>query len=88
MNRAEKIRKLYNAVRSYRGVKEEKLTIQKGHTERVPTVIWKVPPSPSAVGRVRLCLERFTGLDVDTALKQIDAMDSYESFDTWIELLP
>jgi len=88
MNRAEKIRKLYNAVKRYRGVKEEKLAIQKGHAEPVPTTIWKIPPAPSAAKHVRLCLERFTGLDVEIALKQIDEMADYASFDAWLELLP
>ncbi len=62
MNRQEKLTKLGNAIRAYRGVMSSK------------TGKWKVPPNPGAVGRVRKGAIRL-GLDPDEVVRIADSFD-------------
>jgi len=79
MTRAEKIRKLGNAVREYRGL---------CRTVPVPgqKTDWVRPPNPSALPRVELWLERLN-LPVMESVHQIRSMKSWQEFNDWIRNL-
>jgi hypothetical protein len=79
MNKNEKLRKLGNAVREYRGV--TRTPVREG----VKTD-WVIPPKPEKAKRIRelLALLRFDGEEQDNAMKQIDAFKTFDEFNDWI----
>jgi len=78
MSKSEKLRKLANAVRRYRG-----LLGSPGHDG---VVRWKQPPIPSAKDDVRRWLGRL-GLDVEAHLRRVDEFPSLQQFAEWLEEL-
>jgi len=74
MTRPEKIRKLANAVREYRGL------------YKADTKVWIHPPRPSKLGAVIICLHRLK-VDVATNVERIDGFKTLGEFNQWIREL-
>ena len=74
MNRAEKIRKLVNAVKDYRG------------SYRPNTGKWIRGPMPSALPRVRHWLQELDQ-DIPTELARIDAFELIDDMNQWLKSL-
>ena len=73
LTRAERITKLGRAIWEYRG------QYHKG-TEK-----WLRPPNPSALPRVRHWLEALGVIDVEVAVKRIDALKSHEAYSSFLK---
>lgn len=74
MSRAEKIQKLGNAIRSYRGLKS------------LSTGKWSVPPKTGARLGVAKWLAAL-GLDVPSSMEKIDGFKTVSEFNSWISSL-
>lgn len=83
MSRVDKIRKLNNAVRQYRGLYDWERTSWKK-----PEIKWKIRSAPSHVVRVKECLSRFRGLDIGKAVSEIDSMKAWDEYHKWLNTLP
>ena len=78
MTRPERIRKLANAIRMYRGA-----------TSTPPGAIvkkWKRAPQKAVGGIVRDHLQQL-GRDVEADMKAIDAFETHTQFEDWIKTL-
>lgn len=78
MTRSEKIHKLANAIRDYRGGTSS----QPGAVK----VVWKHAPQPHKLKRIRelLGLLQYDLEEQDFFVKQIDGFKTYAEFDVWI----
>lgn len=74
MKRHEKIHKLANAIRDYRGQYDPK------------TGIWKYPPQPKAADRVARWLRELTP-DATEGMKDVDGFKTFDEFRKWIGTL-
>lgn len=74
MTRSDRIRKLANAVKEYRG---------RFHT---PTGKWLQPPKPDAKERIVHWLT-ILNLDVESNLKLIDGFKAKTEYEAWIATL-
>lgn len=77
MNRAQKIHKLSNAIREFRGL---------GKSQDGKITEWTFPPRPSALPRVKAWLLRLR-LDVPESLEKIASFKTIVEFRAWIEKL-
>lgn len=78
MTRTEKVKKLANAIREYRGASSTPADADN--------VLWKYPPKPSAVTRVKAWLERLK-LDIADSMKRIDGFKSFGEFEAWLRTI-
>lgn len=78
MTRSEKIHKLSNAIRSYRG-----RTSTPAGTPN-DQVKWVTPPKPKELERVKIWLTRL-GLNVEDSVKAIDGFKHLGEFWKWVE---
>ncbi len=76
MTRNQKIHKLANAIRRYRG----------STTQKDGKVRWKTPPHKVAAAQVKEWLNRL-GMDVDMNLPIIDGFESVQAFNLWLRTL-
>lgn len=74
MSKNEKLHKLANAIREYRGARSE------AHGK------WIRPPNPAARGRVERWLGEL-GLDVAGSMARIDAFETAGEFQAWVAKL-
>lgn len=74
MKRHEKIHKLANAIKEYRGRYNEK------------TGKWIQPPKPSVKARVILGFERL-GINKEPAMKAVDGFKNFNEFHKWISAI-
>lgn len=75
MTRAEKIAKLANAIRAYRGMTKT----PAGANE----VKWHIPPNPDKLEAILTWTGRL-GIDQNDALRKIHAFKHYDEFNAWI----
>ena len=76
MSRAEKVRKLANAVREYRG----------STSSTAEDAVWRIPPKPSASPRVRVWLDRLK-LDAADCMLKIREFKTYDEFNAWLRTI-
>jgi hypothetical protein len=74
MSRAEKIKKLGNAIREYRGQFHPR-------SEK-----WIYTPKPAALERVKAWVSRL-GLDVQESVQRVNGFKSFAEFHNWISSL-
>lgn len=81
MTRSEKIKKLANAIRVYRGATSS----QPGAIK----VVWAYTPQPHKLKRIRelLGLLQYDLEEQDYFIKQIDGFQRLADFDAWIKTL-
>lgn len=77
MTRLDKLKKLSNAVREYRGVTYSPVGSKK--------VEWTHPPRKAELPRVRSWLGRLGVVDVDAAVEKIDGFKSYDEYYDWVK---
>lgn len=80
MTRSEKVRKLANAIRDYRGITSTPVNTPADEVK------WKKAPHQNDLPRVFKWLTSL-GLDATSAVKEIDGFKTFAEFRQWIAAL-
>ena len=79
MNLNEKIRKLANAVKAYRGISDHR-------PDSSGKIHWRTTPKPASQPQVVKWIEKL-GLDPEKTMDQVHGFKNLQEFDEWLKAL-